>query len=87
MAPVGSCARQKITCSPGEYSTCPKEIDGIIRRAWGMIYRGNIQDTHRAAARFVAKYSEYIYKEKEMEWESEEDEWEEDPTFKRECSF
>ena len=50
----------------GTYATQPAEVDGILRRAWRAIFRGNLEDQHKAAAKFLAKYDKYVYRGEEF---------------------
>ena len=45
----------------GTVTTSPKEIDGIIRQAYGKIYKGNTDDVHGKTDLYMRKYEKYIY--------------------------
>lgn len=51
----------------GTYATKPKEIDFIIRKAWGKQIKGNLDNPHKAAAKFIEMYAQYIPKSPEIE--------------------
>lgn len=46
----------------GAYATDPGTVDGIVREAWGEVYRGNFLNADTQTAAFMAKYDEYIHK-------------------------
>ena len=43
------------------YATDPKEIDRILRQAWGEVYKGNKENPKEASVRFMSKFCKYIY--------------------------
>ena len=45
----------------GTYATDPAEVDEIIRKAWGGIFRGNCDNPHKQAALFMQQYKEHVY--------------------------
>ena len=47
----------------------PREVDGVLRRAWGKAYDGNLGNMGRAATDFIAAYATYIYKGEELRYE------------------
>ena len=55
--------------SVGTYTTDPKEIDGIVMRAWKKIYEGTKDNVHKAAELFIKKYGDYIYQGNEFHLE------------------
>ena len=50
-------------------TTDPRDIDGIVRRAWMKIYSGTKESTQEAAKAFINKYWEHIYKADEYKVE------------------
>ena len=44
-------------------------MGAILKRAWGNVCAGNLENMHKAAAEFVNEYKEYTFKHEEMEWE------------------
>ena len=49
----------------GTITTDPKEIDGIVKRAWKKIYAGTKDDTKKATEEFLEKYKAYLYRAEE----------------------
>ena len=48
----------------GTYTSNPKEVDDIARRAWGGIYEGNTKDKESKANAFVKKHAAAIFTDK-----------------------
>lgn len=46
----------------GTITTNAQQIDGVARRAWMKIHKGNVHDAHATVNGFIQKYSKYIYK-------------------------
>lgn len=46
----------------GTVATSPKEIDGIIRKAYGENYKGNARDQQTKTVGYMTKYNKFIYK-------------------------
>ena len=49
----------------GTVATSPTEIDAIIRKAYGKIYKGNAKDQEKKAEEYMQKYAEYLHKDKQ----------------------
>ena len=43
---------------PGTTTTLPGEMDSILRRKWGEVYRGNQDDLNRGSDLFIGKYND-----------------------------
>ena len=50
---------------PGTIATDPIEVDAIVRKAWNKVYDGDGKDQERQAIKYLAKYSRWLYKEKQ----------------------
>ena len=70
-APLACVKRDEQASRPGarDYATDTEELDGILKRAWGRIYKGNLENIHKSAAEFVNKYKDYVSRAQELEWE------------------
>ena len=53
--------------NPPKFVVEPKEMDQILRREWGNIFRGNHDDNAKLTADFCTKYSQYIFAHEEVE--------------------
>ncbi len=51
----------------GSFATCVQEIDSMLGATWGRIYARNLDNVHKAAATFVAKSTDRVFKMPEMQ--------------------
>ena len=54
----------------GTVATNPKEVDAIVRDAYGRIYAGNIKDGKEMTSRYLRTYGKSYYKAKKTQAES-----------------
>ena len=55
--------------APGTITTDPKEVDEIVREAYGKIYAGNVKDVDKMIKKYLKDYKEFIFEGKESEIE------------------
>ena len=63
---------------PGTITTDPKQVDGVVARAWNKIYEGNTACAANLVAAFIGKYKPYIYlqeQEEELQHVTGQDVW------------
>ena len=54
---------------PGTFATEAKEVDNVARRAWNKVYEGDGNDQRCRAITLVAKYGEWMHKERQEDSE------------------
>ena len=53
----------------GTVATAPQEVDAIIRKAYGKIYKGNSSDQQATMEKYFEDYDKYVFKMPEAEVE------------------